>query len=568
MDNASGRSKILIVDDDPVSQRLFSAIFGNTEFDIIFCDTAAQAVERLAVSDFDILITEIVLPDDNGFELRKRVRLISRELSIIFVSAVLDSAGRKLLENLANDAFTFFMRKPILKAPMLTLARQLVADLREREMHRNYFEQLQSDLKLANKMQQLMLPDWINLESLGLFMSANYVPRSHLSGDYFDLLHLSDGRYFFVIGDISGHGVRSALQMSVIQSLTRSFVKNSHSKDLICDYLNELNRQICVEFDSVFYLTCLAAVIDPENRTLEYLSAGHPGFFIYHGDTGRLEYGHNPIDNSNIPVGWLSEQQYHTCDVVKCAFPEDGMVVALTDGVIERANDAGAMLGIDGLVARKLPEHLEALLPFVLMRDLEESRFTHCEDDMLILALGFRNPQRGQALAAFSHAIPQHMRLAAELSHTAGELAEKTYHDVRISYYVELIAGEFLNNIIVHALDNAQRLTPKILFKLDLFADRAELLFADGGKAWEYVPSHGGFGDESGDSLYDLAQAGRGMRIIEEIVDKIERTRIGNINVTKFVLPIMDNRGIVSDVCGEKVTEEAYADQCRHPVAE
>lgn len=537
-ENSGECPNILVVDNDPVSQRLFSAIFRGSEFNLEFCDTAAEVPAALTRRHVDLLITEIVLPDDNGFELRKRIRLTWRELSIIFVSSVLDSAGRKLLENLSNDSFTFFMRKPILKAPMLALARQLINDLREREMHRNYFEQLQSDLNLASRMQQLMLPDWVSLESNSLFMIANYVPHSHLSGDYFDLLHMNDGRYFFVIGDISGHGVRSALQMSVVQSLTRAFIKNSNSPDVICDYLNELNRQICVEFDSMFYLTCLVAVIDPVKRTMEYLSAGHPGFFIYHQTSGEFEYLHLLEGDRNIPVGWLAEHHYDCDYVCCCEFPADGLMVALTDGVIERSDGTGTMLGIDGLGKVELPPHLDGLMPFILLDLLDRSNFSRIEDDMLILALGFSEQIAPGARESLVRAIPQNMRLAAQLSAAAGALTERVYGDSRLAYYAELVTGEFLNNIIVHAFDNAQRLTPKIFYRLTLYDDRIVAAFIDRGKPWDYIAGTSGFGEESVDALYDLAQAGRGMRIIEEIVDRIERHRIGSLNVTHFVLSV------------------------------
>lgn len=537
-ENSGERPNILVVDNDPVSQRLFSAIFRDSEFNLEFCDTASQVPAALARRRVDLLITEIVLPDDNGFELRKRIRLTARELSIIFVSSVLDSAGRKLLENLSNDSFTFFIRKPILKAPMLALARQVIADLREREMHRNYFEQLQSDLNLASRMQQLMLPDWISLESNSFFMIANYVPHSHLSGDYFDLLHMNDGRYFFVIGDISGHGVRSALQMSVIQSLTRAFIKNNNSPEVICDYLNELNRQICDEFDSVFYLTCLVAVIDPVKRTMEYLSAGHPGFFIYHGNTGAFEYLNYSTDDHNIPVGWLAEQHYHYADVGCCEFPADGLMVALTDGVIERIDRNGTMLGIDGLSRVELPPRLEGLMPFILLDVLDRSNFNQTEDDMLILGLGFADRSKPGGHEQLLRAIPQNMKLAAQLSADAGKLVTRVYQNSRLAYYAELVSGEFLNNIIMHAFDNAQKLTPKIFYRMTLYDDRIVILFIDRGKPWDYVPRESGFGEASVDALYDLAQAGRGMRIIEEIVDRIERHRIGAVNVTRFVLSV------------------------------
>lgn len=528
------QARILIADNDAVSQRLFAAIYSKSEFEIEFCNTAAQVISILKERQIDLLITEIVLPDNNGFELRKRVRLFKNDLPVIFVSAIVDSGTRKLQENLSNDPDTFFLRKPVLKSAMLELTRRVISGSQERKVHQHYFEQLQSDLFLASKMQQLMLPDWINVEANDFYMVANYMPHSHLSGDYFDLVRMNDGRLFFVIGDISGHGIKAALHMSVIQSLTNVFIRNTKPGNIICDYLNELNRQICVDFDSVFYLTCLAAIIDPQTHKIEYLNAGHPGFFTFSGRNGHLHYLGN-ASGSNIPVGWIQDHQYKKEDLVTCDFPDDCIFMAVTDGVMERSNSEGQMLGLEGLAQAAPQDDLRMLLPFTLEENLGSRGYNIVQDDMLIVSLGFATRTPAMLYKCLK-AIPQSMAQAGTLAKNAAEEIERYLHKKTVAYKAELAIGEFLNNIIVHALDGAMKMTPKILFRMIVYSDKVELTFIDQGKEWSYVPQKRGFDEDLEEDFYSLAQAGRGMRIIEDIVSEITRHRIGALNITRFIL--------------------------------
>ncbi len=76
---------------------------------------------------------------------------------------------------------------------------------------------------------------------------------------------------------------------------------------------------------------------------------------------------------------------------------------------------------------------------------------------------------------------------------------------------------------------------PQILFYMAIQPMRIELTFLDQGKEWHYVPTHRGLSPAEAE-YFLLAQAGRGMRILEQLTDRIIRTRVNNINVTRLLL--------------------------------
>src|SRR5689334_1809514 len=72
--------------------------------------------------------------------------------------------------------------------------------------------ELQRDLDLASQVQRNLLPQ-VGLCAGGWETSYRYVPVGPVSGDYCDLIS-SDGRLFFVLGDVSGKGVAASMLMT------------------------------------------------------------------------------------------------------------------------------------------------------------------------------------------------------------------------------------------------------------------------------------------------------------------------------------------------------------------
>jgi|GEM_PF-2205822 len=169
-----------------------------------------------------------------------------------------------------------------------------------------------------------------------------------ISGDYFDVIRLSENKVLFAIGDICGSGVPAALVSSSVQATVRSQMRYSTSPRRLLNHLNLLLRQSTN--DSTF-VTLFVGVLDPSNNQLTYLNAGHPPPFLISRDKKLTE-----LKSTNPPLGVI-KQSYSVEKRVE--FCQTGTLVMYTDGLLECQNQTRERLGrnrLHSLITRQVRE--------------------------------------------------------------------------------------------------------------------------------------------------------------------------------------------------------------------
>ena len=83
------RIKVLLIDDDPRYLELVAVMLEGEGFDVVCAADSAQCGEHLVKNTPDVMIIDVMLGQDNGIEVSKRLRMTEsgRDLPIIFVSA-------------------------------------------------------------------------------------------------------------------------------------------------------------------------------------------------------------------------------------------------------------------------------------------------------------------------------------------------------------------------------------------------------------------------------------------------------------------------------------------------
>lgn len=103
---------ILVVDDTPGLLSLLAATLRGAEYLSIQASSAEEAIKALAsMPHIDALITDILMPGMNGFELARRLRGEFADLPILFISGFFDSATEDYLAWL-KDPRSAFLLKP------------------------------------------------------------------------------------------------------------------------------------------------------------------------------------------------------------------------------------------------------------------------------------------------------------------------------------------------------------------------------------------------------------------------------------------------------------------------
>ncbi|MDY0102148.1 MAG: response regulator [Lentimicrobium sp.] len=114
-----GRLKILIAEDDKVSEMLLTNVLANQAKDIIKVHSGSEAIEVCRnTPDIDLILMDVRMPDVNGYEATRQIRKFNKEVIIIAQTAFgLYSDREKALEAGCNE----YISKPIGQAMLIEL---------------------------------------------------------------------------------------------------------------------------------------------------------------------------------------------------------------------------------------------------------------------------------------------------------------------------------------------------------------------------------------------------------------------------------------------------------------
>src|SRR5207302_10957913 len=143
-------------------------------------------------------------------------------------------------------------------------------------------ERLRRELALAAEVQMRLFPD-NNPETGTLQLFGVCLPARGVGGDYYDFLHLGDGRIGIALADVAGKGIAAALIMSVVQASLRSLAESDGAS--LAELAGRLNRLLHRSTGSNSYATFFYAQFDEDSRRLRYVNAGHnPPYLLRNGE--------------------------------------------------------------------------------------------------------------------------------------------------------------------------------------------------------------------------------------------------------------------------------------------
>ena len=215
----------------------------------------------------------------------------------------------------------------------------LAKELREKN------EALEQDLEMARELQQAMLPHryprfphHASKEESAVRFYHFYQPSMSVSGDFFEVLKLSDTSVGVFICDVMGHGVRAALVASTISALVGQL------RDYLGDpgeLLSRLNRALraTLEYSEVpLFASAFYVLADLEKGELRYANAGHPNPLRVHCTRDRADT--YPLNGSKHgpALGLFDDAIYPNSH---CELSPHDTLLLFTDGLFEVEGPGG-----------------------------------------------------------------------------------------------------------------------------------------------------------------------------------------------------------------------------------
>jgi sigma-B regulation protein RsbU (phosphoserine phosphatase) len=194
-------------------------------------------------------------------------------------------------------------------------------------------------LALAAEVQKSLLPQEKPMVK-GLDIAGKNVSCDEIGGDYFDFIwrpDLKKGPFSVVVGDISGHGVDSALLMTTARAFLRM---RASQPGTISEIITAMNRHLTRDIlESGRFMTLFYMTIDLEKNHIDWVRAGHDPAIIY--DPARDEF--EELKGGGVALGVNEVFDYEE----NCRRDlTNGQIIAIgTDGIWEAVNRKGEMFG-------------------------------------------------------------------------------------------------------------------------------------------------------------------------------------------------------------------------------
>lgn len=206
-------------------------------------------------------------------------------------------------------------------------------------------ERYQTELSLATEIQRSLVPS--KLPSNEHFeMSAIYIPRFGVSGDFYSAFVGEDRKLLFCIADISGKGTGAALLMSNFEA---SFWTLAHTRTTIDVLVRDLNDALFRVTQGERFMTLFVAEYDPKTRQLCYVNAGHNPPLLASPAKGKLLYTVEECLEGCTLIGAFEELP--TFKMGTMVLPKGAQILCYTDGVTELASERNEMYGEARLTA-------------------------------------------------------------------------------------------------------------------------------------------------------------------------------------------------------------------------
>jgi sigma-B regulation protein RsbU (phosphoserine phosphatase) len=246
--------------------------------------------------------------------------------------------------------------------------------------------EMEKELEVARAIQETLIPPVGLLSVPGVSFAGLLRSASECGGDWWGYQKLSQTKTLFIVGDVTGHGVSSAMITASAKSCIDTLTESHQQELTVAALLDIMNRTIFQVAHRKLVMTCFAAIYDSKSGVLEYANAGHNlPYVLRRSEQNSLQLGQLVARGNRLGDLWESKFESK-----RVQLKASDMLFLYTDGLIECENKLGKPYG-----ERRMRRQLLAssnLSPDVLVDTMLEGFYDFVEDcppndDITLLAV-------------------------------------------------------------------------------------------------------------------------------------------------------------------------------------
>jgi len=335
-DTVDSPARILIVDDDILISTLFSKTLESEGFICEMANDASEGINKANVFKPDLILSDFMMPDIDGFEFRRMLMKEPLLKDIPFVFLTSNDSDSIILEGFDLDIKDYILKTTKPKIVAARIGNLIKNFRRERQ---TALHELQT---AADSISMEVVPD-APPKFGGFVFNQWHVPFKGVpGGDFIDYIKTDDNTYVIVLGDIMGKKWGAWFFafsfIGYIRSAVRVVLKNSQSVSA-GDILKKVNETIYYDSKiSEIFSTLTIVVVNNRDYSFQYSGAGDLPLLMYDNATGNVK----EYRSDGLLLGLSPDGGYN--NIVKTMNPGDTFFI-YTDGIIETANNEDEQYG-------------------------------------------------------------------------------------------------------------------------------------------------------------------------------------------------------------------------------
>lgn len=278
--------RVLAVDDEPINLQVIKEQLTTLGHEVICSENGFDALSFLSKGDpYDLVILDVMMPRLTGLDVCRKIRknFSASELPVIFLTARTQIST--LIDGFDAGGNDFLVKPFSAKELSSRVQSHITIKNLSKEVANRRAEKavLEKDLEAAKAVQEALLPHGKEVVP-GINIATHYQSADQTGGDWYTYQYdQAKNRLFLFVGDVTGHGIPSALITGVACGAIKSFLASAVLNDetgpsQLLMKMAEIASKIIGQVGERSHrsMTMAFVSIDLDDGIVTYLNAGHP----------------------------------------------------------------------------------------------------------------------------------------------------------------------------------------------------------------------------------------------------------------------------------------------------
>ena len=328
--------KVLLVDDDPSLTRLFSHSLKKENYDCIVASSAEEGFKMAKSLIPDVILSDIMMPNIDGFAFRKMVLDDLQLKSIPFVFLTAKNNEQDILDGYNLDIADYVLKTSGTKVIVAKVSAILNSLGKERQKIVSELNSAVDNLRV--KVVPEKSPEFGNFRITQWHQPFQGIP----GGDFIDYFQLNEDNLAIILGDVMGKKWGAWYFTFAYAGYVRSSVRMvlQNAEDFVpSKILQQVNKSVYQDSKiSEVYTTLSIVILNKQSMILKYSGAGDIPLMLKDNQTGRIER----ICSQGSLLGFTEDGKF---DDTIINLKNGDSVFMVTDGIMESRNKEGEAFG-------------------------------------------------------------------------------------------------------------------------------------------------------------------------------------------------------------------------------